>query len=137
MQVMRLMSSIPLIRNIGYFKDHVWTREFWDFPLMQCIYCGSIIKDNAIKTSIAKTNVKFDMDAFIWSKEPVLFRLAPECVMDASKRGELSCPKCKKRYNLKSAFPRYLWMPTRMGKATSPGGASIMPLPTYRITPRI
>ncbi len=137
LQMMRFMSSIPLIRNIGYFKDHVWTKEFWDFPLMQCINCGTIIKDNAIKTSLARTNVEFDVEAFVWSKEPVLFRLAPEYVMDASKRGEIECPKCKKQYNLKGALPRYLWMPTRMGKATGPGGASLKSLPTYRITPRI
>lgn len=137
MQIMRFLSSIPLIRNIGYFKDHVWTREFWDFPLMQCINCGTIIKDIAIKSNKLETNVEFDVDAFVWSREPILFRLAPEIAMDASKRGEIECPKCKKLYNLKSALPRYLWMPTRMGKATGPGGASLISLQTYRITPRI
>lgn len=136
MQAIRSLRSIPLIRNIGYVKDHVWTREFWDFPLLQCVNCGRMIQNyNTIKTNIAKTNVDFDIDAFIWSTEPLLFRLTPERVMEASKRGEIECPKCKKLYKLKSSLPRYLWMPTRMGKVTGPDGASLIQLPTYRIAP--
>lgn len=134
--VMRSISDIPLIRNVGYFKDHVWSREFWDFPLMQCTNCSSVSKDVAVKRYNMEIDAEFDVDAFIWSREPVLFRLTPEDVMNASKQGEIECPKCKKLFYLKRALPRYLWMPTRMGKVTGPGGSSLVSLPTYRITPK-
>ncbi|HYG10132.1 MAG TPA: hypothetical protein VD835_09310 [Pyrinomonadaceae bacterium] len=119
----RLLAQLPLISRVGYFKDHVWSDNFWDEPLLPCEVC---LWRNGPATSI-------DLGAFLWLREPHLVRLNTELLARSMEAGRLECPRCHTAYEIEQdAYPRYLWLPVRYGKPTGPDGARLVELPVYR-----
>lgn len=126
-QVMRLYASLPLLGRFKYFNDPVWSGEFWEDPLLPCATC----RRNSAPPAW------FDIDSFLWLREPHLVPLTRQRLEEAVERGHLCCPVCQTTYEIKEApNPRLLWMPTRYGRPTGPDGASLVALPVYRVSKR-
>jgi hypothetical protein len=134
----RMMGQLPLVGLIGYFRDHVWSEEFWTHPLLDCGRCRVI----------GKRRNKFDVDALLWTRGPNFTRLTPEEMAEAVKAGRVVCRNCGAAYGIIADAPQHLWMPMINGHRTSeywtaifnvvpadPDDWSLVPLPTYRLTP--
>ncbi|ELR98909.1 hypothetical protein [Gloeocapsa sp. PCC 73106] len=136
----RLMPHFPLIGpllgRLRYFQDHVWTDEFWKHPILDCPQCRQI----------GKNHNHFDLEAFLWTKDPSFHRLTPEQMQAAIERQEIICPCCQTAYRLEEAPLQYLWMPVVNGHRTGyywmlvfdiqpedPEEFHLVPLPAYRL----
>lgn len=125
--IIRLLSSLPLLGRLEYFKDPVWSEEFWDDPLLPCVTCRRS----------SPTPGWLDLDAFLWLREPHLVPLSTEQLAAAVERGHISCPVCQTTYEIREApNPRLLWMPLPLGGPTGSGGANLVGLPVYRASKR-
>lgn len=125
--LIRFLSSLPLLGRLKYFKDPVWSEEFWDDPLLPCVTCQ--------RNSPAHAGL--DIDAFLWLREPHLVRLTTEQLEAAAERGHLSCPVCRTTYEIREApNPRLLWMALPLGGPTGSDGANLVGLPVYRASKR-
>jgi hypothetical protein len=117
-----VISSFPVAGQVPFTSDLHWSDAFWLNPILTC---------NCQRKDTATLRSKAGIEAFLHvANEP---RLTPEEWENSIKRGTVTCIFCKTNYRLKEVQPRYLWMPTRMGRPTGPGGASLLKLPTYRM----
>lgn len=124
-QAMRFYSQLPLIGRLPYFRDHVWSEEFLSDPFLPCARCGAR----------AQRSRTFDLEAFLWLRDPNLVRLSAQQLDEALCRGKVACSICGTVYNIKQdPHPRYLWMPMRAGKATGPDGSHLIELPIFRVS---
>jgi len=120
---MRFYSQLPLIGRLSYFNDHVWSEEFWSTLLMPC-------EHHKEPTPRPRT---LNLDNFLWLSDPGLVRIPPSEFDSASHCWEITCPICGTPYNITlDPYPRYLWMPVRVGRPTGPDGTSLIELPIYR-----
>ncbi|HEV2915096.1 MAG TPA: hypothetical protein VGX92_17600 [Pyrinomonadaceae bacterium] len=123
LQPMRLYAQLPLIGRLKYFQDHVWSEEFWNEPLLACTECQKK----------AGPQLRIDLNAFLWLREPHLVRLTPAQLETSVQQGYVNCHRCGTLFEIKEAeHPRYFWMPVRYGKATGPDGQSLRVLPVFR-----
>jgi len=121
---MRFLSQLPLIGRLSYFNDHVWSEEFWSTLILPC--------DR--HRGHAPRSGTFDLDDFLWLSDPRLVRLPLTQLDSVSRCWEVTCPECQTPYKITlDPYPRYLWMPVRVGRPTGPDGSSLMELPIYRL----
>lgn len=132
----RLLGQLPILNRFSYFQDHVWTEQFWKDPILDCKKCRCI----------GKQRNQFDIDAFLWTKDPGFFRFASEQVKRCADQEEIICPMCKTPYRITKSPPHYLWMPTVNGHKTGEywmlmfgiepvedDEYSLIPMPVYRL----
>ncbi len=124
LQVMHVYRQLPIIGRVKYFNDHVFSREFWEDPLLPCTECKK--RGNPPNQN--------EVDAFLWIQEPGMVRLTVDLLQHSLLDGVITCPTCKTAYLIEvDKYPRYLWMPVRYGKPTGPDGSHIIELPVYRV----
>jgi hypothetical protein len=94
-----------------YYNDCVWSEEFWEYSLLQCVRSSPI-------------RGKMDLDDFLYIRQPLHVRLSPRQLKKAVSKGEMRCSGCADcpDRTCRAVFKitedinlRYLWMPTRMG----------------------
>jgi hypothetical protein len=132
----KLMSQLPLIGQVKYFQDHVWSEEFWRHPILDCNRCRTI----------GSRRSHFDMEAFLWTRDRGITRLTPEEMDDCVRAGEVVCPKCNSAYPIVEDSPHYLWTPIVNGHRTGEywamlfnletqeeGESFLVTLPTFRL----
>lgn len=132
----RLLAHLPLIGRHSYLRDHVWSDEFWRYPILDCKVCRQI----------GKHRNRVDIDSFLWTRDPGFFRLSPGEMRDWARLNLIVCPQCKSSYRVEKGPPQLLWLPVINGHRTgeyiaalfnvesiAPDDFSILPLPTYRI----
>lgn len=115
---------MPIIKNSRYINDRVFQPEFWDSNILHCSKCFESEYKNNINN--------LDIDRFLWLSDTFsnIF-LAPEQFQKAIENKLIKCPKCGKEYHIISKSPRYLWMPTRFGKATGNNNSNLTTINTY------
>ena len=133
--VIRLLSELPLIKRLSYFRDRVWENEFWQYPVLDCKKCRQI----------GKQGNRFDIESFLWTRDPGFFRFSPREIKSCILKRQITCPRCKTGYGFVQGPPQYLWMPLINGKRTGDfwkailnidcqdDDFSLIPLPTYRM----
>lgn len=134
--VMRLLGQLPLIGQLNYLQDHVWTEEFWQHPILDCKKCRQI----------GKQRNWFDFDAFLWTQDPGFSRFTPEEIETYISQGQITCRHCGTSYRTVEGSPQYLYLPVINGHRTGeylkalfnvlskdPDEHSLVPLQTYRI----
>ncbi|ELR98397.1 hypothetical protein GLO73106DRAFT_00022280 [Gloeocapsa sp. PCC 73106] len=120
----RRIAQIPLIGRLKYFNDHVWSKEFWEYPVLECA--------NPKCKTIGQHKNHFNVDDFLWTRGQGFYHITPKEMKTSIKSGKIQCPNCKAIYQFKEAvYPHYQWMPLRMGRPTGPDGTSLIKLPTY------
>lgn len=112
-----------------YYNDYVWSKEFWDYPLLQCVHAAPL-------------KGKMDPDDFLFTKQPLHVKLSPKQLEKAVSKGKICCPgcadcpdrRCRAVFKITEDInPRYLWMPTRMGIIKNGDHKSgLYRLPVYR-----
>ncbi len=119
-----LYSQLPVLRHLPYFRDHVWSEDFWFVNLLPCERCGSR----------ESRRDPFDLEAFLWLRESKLIRLPQMQMEEALGRGTVACPGCGTTYKIRQDIhPRYLWIPLRAHSGTNPNGSHLLELPIIRI----
>ena len=128
----------PLLRWLPYYKDHVWKEEFWKYPMLDCGCCRQI----------GHRRNRFDVDNFLWSRDPAINRFTPDQLQAAIFRKSISCPNCGAIYRLEEAPPHYIYIgnmgiPTqRLFNAwkeifgfqpSDPNETNLLKLPVYRL----
>jgi hypothetical protein len=136
--VMRMMANMPLVGRLKYFRDPVWSDEFWRHPILDCAACRKI----------GERGTGFDVDDFLWTRGPGFQRLTPEEMALCVEQREVVCPNpaCGTHYEVYEDKPQYLWMPVINGNVTArywmllfdvtpedPEEQFLVPLPTYRV----
>lgn len=116
----KLMGQLPLIGQVKYFQDHVWSEEFWRHPILDCNSCRRI----------GSRQNRFDMEAFLWTRDRGITRLRPEEMKDCVRAGMVVCPKCNSAYPLRGDSPQYLWTPVVNGHRTAEYWAQLFGLET-------
>lgn len=120
----RFYAQLPLIGQLSYFHDHVWSDDFWFAPILPCARCGER----------ASRSRAFDFEDFLWLRDTRLIRLPLRQLEESLRHGELACPTCRTAYKIKQdPHPRYLWMPVRAGQSTGPNGSHLLELPIFRV----
>ncbi|MCL6591949.1 MAG: hypothetical protein K6U80_18620 [Firmicutes bacterium] len=112
-----------------YYNDTVWSEEFWEYPLLQCVH-GTPLQG------------KMDLDDFLYTKRPLHVKLSPKQLAKAVSQGVIRCPGCPECpvRTCRAVFKimeeqnsRYLWMPTRMEMIKHGDHQSgLRKLPVYR-----
>jgi hypothetical protein len=133
---MRLIAALPLVGRVKFFRDPVWSNEFWRYPILDCAACREPAGDG---TAI-------EIDDFLWTRGRHVSRLTPEAMVRCIVRGEVSCPQCLTRYEIFADTPHHLWVRAVNGRVTSgyfmdlfgiqpedPEEKFLVPLPTYRL----
>ena len=93
-------SRNSILGFLPYFRDHVWTEEFWKYPIIDCGACRSI----------GNAKNRFNIDDFLTSNDPGINRLSPQNLTAAIIDGKISCPNCGTSYDLEAAPPHYLYI---------------------------
>jgi hypothetical protein len=132
----RLFANLPLIGNLPYFKDRIWSREFWEDPILDCR------RDRII----GKNGSKFNVDDFIETRGPGFFRFPASETKARVSEGSITCLRCATVYKIRQAPSHYLWMPVVNGHRTGeywmamsgiepqePDEYSLAPLTVYRL----
>lgn len=132
----RLFASLPLVGKLPYFRDRVWSREFWEDPILDC---G---KDRII----GKNGSKFNVDDFIEIRGPGFFRFPASEIKAYISQGSITCLRCATVYKIRQSPPHYLWMPVVNGHRTGeywmamfgiepeePDEYSLVPLTVYQL----
>lgn len=126
LNTMRFYAQLPLLGRLPYFRDHVWSENFWFVSLLRCDLCGER----------ARGSRPFDLEAFLWLNDPKLVRLSPQQLKEALTGGDIICPGCRTTYKIRqSPDMRYLWIPLRAHSHTDPDGSHLMALPIIRVEP--
>ena len=101
----RAIPEMPLVgwffRRRKYFRDHVWSSEFWENPLLDCPACRKI----------GKNKNRFDIDSILWHRGAWFSRFTIDEMQEAVTGNGIQCPNCRTRYNVKLGEPNYLWIP--------------------------
>lgn len=114
----RILGALPLIGRIGYFHDHVFSDDFWEYPLVECSGC-------------ANGGGELDVEQFLKGHPPGAQRLREGDILED---GNWTCPSCRTPYTITEAErPRFVWFPIRYGRRTGPEGATVAPLPVFRM----
>lgn len=114
--------QIPIVNWLPYVNDHVWSEEFWLYPILDCATCRTI----------GQQGNKFDIEAFLWTQGRGFHRLSPQEIRQGLTTGQVVCPTCNTSYRLSAGIEqRFFWIPQR---AASKFGTQLMQL--YGIDPR-
>ncbi|MGB8509544.1 MAG: hypothetical protein WCD76_14250 [Pyrinomonadaceae bacterium] len=117
---MRAYSQIPLLGRLPFFHDHVWSDDFWFANLLPCEHCA----ERAERPQLA------DLEAFLWLRDPKLYRLSQQQVEEGLARGAVLCPGCGTVYEIRQGpHSRYLWVPLRTG----PESSHLLQFPIIRV----
>lgn len=132
----RLMAELPLLGRLGYFRDHVWSDEFWRYPILDCPGCRVL----------GHCRNRFDVDEVLWTRGDNFTRITPEQMRICVEQRRIACPRCGAAYDIFQGAPQYLWMPIVNGHVTArywmtifgvapedPEELFLVPLPTYRL----
>lgn len=118
-ETMRLLAMMPLIGKWGYLNDPVWSKEFWEDLLMP---------NNS--SSDSKIENGFDIDSFLWLREPPMLAVSLEQIQDSLRQnGHLILPSNKTVYKIAKRASRYLWM--RAQASVKREGPEIVEIPIY------
>ena len=94
-----MWQNVPLIGNISYFNDHVWSDEFWEHPAFNCANCAKRLD------KVHKLNV----DYFMWlNKHRDLVFLTPYEAEVAIRSKKVSCPRCGTTFRVSEEKPRHI-----------------------------
>ena len=100
---LRMLGVVPLVNRIGFIRDHVWSEEFWDYPVLDCPACRDI----------GRNQNRFSVDDLLWMRGTHYSRLTPEELGDCLRAGEICCAGCRTVFAVReSRGPQYLWIPT-------------------------
>jgi hypothetical protein len=99
--VFRIYQQIPLIGRIPYFRDHVWSEEFWDHPILDCPVCRK-----------ERRGQGYTVDELLWLRGDHFTRFTPEEFAAALAAGRIRCPRCTTSFAVRESIqPHYLWIP--------------------------
>lgn len=79
-----ISGGFKLFNSTAYHDDYVWSKEFWEHPVIDCHNCRNIGGNKS----------KFNVDDFLWTKGKWFTKLSPEEADHYSQRGEFKCPNC-------------------------------------------
>lgn len=101
--VFRRFREIPLINRINFVKDHVWSEEFWHYPVLDCPRCRTI----------GQASNRYNVDDLLFTRGLHFTKLTPEEMQHSLQKGKIICgnPACKADYEIKDSDPHYLWIP--------------------------
>lgn len=120
MMVWRMLSRIPIVNWIPFVKDHVWSEEFWEYPLLPCQTCKA-------RQPLPQ---QIDVDAFLWLKFPGLVKIHPKLLARGLETGVTQCPVCGSTYHIhRDPYSRYLWIPPHAQIAPR-----LIEYPIYRVS---
>lgn len=126
-KAMESWRSVPLLGQLSYFNDEVFSDSFWEDLILPCPHCCK------------KYGGPSSIENFLWIKMPSMSRVKEKEVKKLLATQKWNCPnkKCYAQFKITANDPpRFFWMPTRMGRTTGPNGNAIMPRPVYRLEPQ-
>lgn len=112
-----------LLPFFNFFKNRVFSEEFWNNPILDCPRCRTIGKSNNL----------YDVDRLLNAEGQNFTRFTPQQIGHVLAIGRVTCsnPKCNATYGFSEGAPHYLWLPLGNSKAIG----STMEHTWYSISP--
>lgn len=98
----QMLQEVPLIKRIRFVNDHVWSQEFWHYPVLDCPQCRTI----------GQARNRYAVDDLLFTRGPNFTRFTPDQIDRSLQTGKITCgnPNCRVEYTVEKSSPHYLWI---------------------------